>query len=64
MSKPDWKDAPEWANYLAMDNDCEWYWFESEPAWMLAGYWQSNGGRFSCAAQAGEAAVHTKERRP
>ena len=24
--KPDWKDAPEWANYLVLDEDGEWYW--------------------------------------
>ena len=29
--KPDWKDAPEWANYFAMDPDGRWYWFENEP---------------------------------
>lgn len=29
--KPDWKDAPEWANWLAMDPDGGWCWFEKEP---------------------------------
>lgn len=29
--KPDWKDAPEWANYVAMDSDYEWFWFEKLP---------------------------------
>lgn len=29
--KPDWKDAPEWAKWLAMDEDGVWCWFESEP---------------------------------
>lgn len=32
MSKPDWKDAPEWANYLAMDENGQWFWFENKPA--------------------------------
>lgn len=31
MSKPDWKDAPEWANYLAQDADGTWQWFSKEP---------------------------------
>lgn len=31
MSKPDWKDAPEWANFLAQDEGGEWYWYEHEP---------------------------------
>ncbi len=29
--KPDWKDAPEWAEWLAMDEDGEWFWFKSRP---------------------------------
>ena len=31
MNKPDWKDAPEWANYLAMDNSGEWWAHEFIP---------------------------------
>jgi hypothetical protein len=31
--KPDWKDAPEWANWLAMDGDGYWYWYQGEPTW-------------------------------
>jgi len=33
MSKPDWGDAPEWANYLAMDDDYTWWWYEKKPTW-------------------------------
>ena len=29
--KPDWKDAPEWANWLAMEEDGSWYWHENKP---------------------------------
>lgn len=29
--KPDWKDAPYWANWLAMDRDGWWTWFSSKP---------------------------------
>ena len=29
--KPDWKDAPKWANWLAMDEDGEWCWYQDEP---------------------------------
>lgn len=29
--KPDWKDAPEWANWLAMDEDGFWLWHENRP---------------------------------
>jgi hypothetical protein len=38
--KPDWKDAPEWANYLAMDEDGEYYWFADVPQQGLAS-WRS-----------------------
>ena len=29
--KHSWKDAPEWANYLAMDKDGTWNWYEVKP---------------------------------
>lgn len=29
VSKPDWKDAPKWANWLGYDNS--WVWFENKP---------------------------------
>lgn len=29
--KPDWKDAPEWANWLVMDFCGNWWWHEMEP---------------------------------
>ena len=31
MNKPSWDDAPEWANFLAMDADGEWCWHEKKP---------------------------------
>jgi len=30
-NKPDWKNAPDWANYVARDADGCWYWFENKP---------------------------------
>jgi len=41
--KPEWKDAPEWANYLAMDDDGSWYWFEHMPLWEFD-EWKIPGG--------------------
>ena len=38
--KPDWKDAPDWAQYLAMDRDGAWYWHETEPA-CLNDFWHT-----------------------
>lgn len=29
--KPDWKDAPEWAQWLAMDEDGSWGWYSHKP---------------------------------
>jgi hypothetical protein len=40
--KPDWKDAPEWANWLAMDEDGDWYWYSSAPR-RGASSWLSGG---------------------
>lgn len=31
MSKPHWKDAPDWANWLAMDDDGSWFWYQKKP---------------------------------
>lgn len=41
MVKPDWSEAPEWAQHLAQNKDGEWYWFEYQPVigsddWFLA----------------------------
>lgn len=27
---PEWSEAPEWAEWLAMDNNGEWYWYERQ----------------------------------
>ncbi len=38
--KPKWENAPDWANWLAMDKDGEWNWFISEPLQLLF-YWEN-----------------------
>ncbi len=39
--KPDWSCAPEWANYVVMNHDGSWYWFEFEPTYNSKnGFWQ------------------------
>ncbi len=45
MSKPDWKYAPEWAQWLAMDRNGTWWWFRYEPKrssilWASEGYYE------------------------
>ena len=31
MSKSSWDEAPDWANWLAQDEDGEWYWYKAKP---------------------------------
>ena len=31
QNKPSWKDAPEWAEWMAQDDSGEWYWYASKP---------------------------------
>lgn len=31
--KPSWDDAPEWAQWLSMDGDGLWSWWEIKPEW-------------------------------
>jgi hypothetical protein len=30
--KPDWSKAPEWAKFVAQDENGIWYWYEASPA--------------------------------
>lgn len=39
MSKPDWKDAPDWANWLAQDADGEWFWWKAKPKISGGQFW-------------------------
>lgn len=40
MSKPSWDEAPEWANWLAMDDGGSWYWHAGKPFFDFAdGAW-------------------------
>ena len=38
MVKPNWNDAPQWANYLTHDRN-GWYWHEKEPMLECGKYW-------------------------
>ncbi len=44
--KPDWKDAPEWAQWWAQDEDGICWWFEVEPE-AEESWWTSNAGEFA-----------------
>ena len=41
--KPSWNDAPEWAQWLAMDEDCEWFWYEKKPSLSLTVFRDAGG---------------------
>ena len=41
--KPDWKDAPEWANWLAQDHNGEWYWYEFQPNYYNSRWYPTKG---------------------
>jgi hypothetical protein len=60
--KPDWKDSPEWANWLAQDDDGSWFWFEAEPI-VDDGSWVNFKQRY-CAAGNGVGWRDSLERRP
>jgi len=40
---PQWKDAPEWANWLAQDKSGEWYWYE-HPVEIEGDWWVERKG--------------------
>ena len=44
--KPDWKDAPYWAEWLARDKNGDWYWYEFEPVdFTCDDKWNCRAGR-------------------
>jgi len=43
--KPDWKNAPEWAEWLAQDLNGWWYWYEYKPSVANSGF-LLHGGAF------------------
>lgn len=48
---PNWKNAPPWAKFSAMDSHGAWHWYEEEPALSeKLGMWTARGAHFSVAA--------------
>lgn len=39
----DWKKAPKWANWAAMDFDGSWYWFKKKPEIVRNALWDASG---------------------
>lgn len=63
MSKPSWDDAPEWAQWMAQDENGEWYWYEREPVEQRES-WSAMGGRARSADPGRHIWTDTKEARP
>ena len=38
-----WDNAPKWAQWVAMDESLEWYWYEFKPTLDDYGSWEQNG---------------------
>lgn len=69
MSKPEWKDAPKWAEWLAKDKDGFWWWYEAEPFQLCGKEWVSGvvGGKVERASRFDSQKTRWKEtleRRP
>ena len=63
---PDWGTAPDWANYVAMDKNGKWYWFEFEPQ-KEGNCWNTNfkkGGMYSEVRFNGEKWETSLQKRP
>lgn len=64
MNKPDWKDAPDWANYFAQDPCGTWFWFEIKPVANGSWFEGSTNGRIERAQPREENWHLTLEDRP
>jgi len=63
VSKPDWKEAPEWADYLAMDACGDWWWYEYEPG-RADGIWFAGVGQAEAVESQQPHWSRTLEQRP
>jgi len=62
MSKANWDGAPSWANYVAMDQDGDWWWFEEKPVAENSCWCNKGAGRAEFISS--EDWVATLEQRP
>ncbi|HPS39448.1 MAG TPA: hypothetical protein PL124_08570 [Candidatus Cloacimonadota bacterium] len=64
VPKPDWKDAPDWAKWLAMDANGIWGWYSNKPTIVdeLDGEWFSDTGKWEEVSTSGW--EKTLEKRP
>lgn len=43
VTKPSWDNAPEWANFLTVNDIGYWQWWEFPPYWCYAERWEETG---------------------
>jgi hypothetical protein len=61
--KPDWKDSPDWAVYLAMDSYGDWYWYDRKPKVNTEeGEWHTDYGNLQWAGSSGSWTDSLEER--
>jgi hypothetical protein len=61
--KPKWEDAPGWAEYLAMDLDGQWFWYESKPVKKLS-FWDAQPNTKTASPKSTVVWTDTIETRP
>lgn len=61
--KPDWKDAPEWAQWLAQDKDGRWFWYQNKPA-LLDDCWDLVGANYEECDPQNTEWTNTLEKKP
>jgi len=61
--KPDWKDAPEWAQWLAQDLDGVWWWYADKPSLGIK-TWATDLGAIAECATLSTGWKESLERRP
>jgi hypothetical protein len=61
--KPQWKNAPQWANYLAQDRDCQWWWYATKPRKLGIAYFPTSGDA-ECVEHKNDYWKSTLEHRP
>jgi len=62
--KPDWKDAPEWARWLAQDGNGVWFWYSTKPKVIQGDDRWSYGGTYKRAYVDTKGWKKSLERRP
>lgn len=62
-NKPSWENAPEWANFVAMDLHGNWNWFEEKP-FISGAIWDAYKGKFELAQKSKQEWKQTLQERP